>query len=126
MNIDKKRLSKELKEAHPDVTLLASLVTIGDTPLGDGRGATWPLDGGLKAQDSKEMKKFLMAKKILPLTFELQRLKPTAPAAGTPATAAASAATAAPAPQAFKAKGKDGKDIPFAPQGTNRWVGRIL
>ena len=124
MNIDKKRLSKELKEAHPDVTLLASLVTIGDPPPGDGRGATWPLDGGLKAQDSKEMKNFLMAKKILPLTFELQRLKPPAGAAtGSSAVAAASAA-AAPATQAFKAKGKDGKEIPFAPQGVNRWVGR--
>lgn len=123
MNIDKKRLSKELKDAHPDVTLLASLVTIGDPPPGDGRGATWPLDGGLKAQDSKEMKNFLMAKKILPLTFELQRLKPVAGAASGAPSAAASAA--APAPQAFKAKGKDGKDIPFAPQGVNRWVGRM-
>ena len=123
MNIDKKRLSKELKEAHPDVTLLASLVTVGDTPLGDGRGKTWPLDGGLKAQDSKEMKNFLMAKKILPLTFELQRLKPVAGAAAGASTASTTNA-AAPATQAFKAKGKDGKEIPFAPQGVNRWVGR--
>ena len=64
MNIDKKRLSKELKEAHPDVTLLASLVTVGDTPPGDGE---------MKSQDSKEMRQFLMAKNILPLQFELTR-----------------------------------------------------
>ena len=108
MNVDKKRLSKELKEAHPDVTLLASLATVGETPPGDGE---------MRSQESKEMKAFLMSKNILPLQFELTRLKSVA---GAEAPAAASAA-----PVSVAASSGKGKDIPFAPEGMNRWVGSI-
>ena len=110
MNVDKKRLSKELKEAHPDVTLLASLATVGETPPGDGE---------LRSQESKEMKAFLMSRNILPLQFELTRLKSVA-GAEVPAAAAASAA-----PVSVAASSGKGKDIPFAPEGMNRWVGSI-
>ena len=110
MNVDKKRLSKELKEAHPDVTLLASLATVGETPPGDGE---------LRSQESKEMKSFLMSRNILPLQFELTRLKSVA-GAEAPAAAAASAA-----PVSVAASSGKGKDIPFAPEGMNRWVGSI-
>ena len=110
MNVDKKRLSKELKEAHPDVTLLASLACVGDTPPGDGE---------LKTQDSKEMKLFLMSKSILPLQFELTRLKS---AAGAPAAVASAPSEPSSSLHPLHPLAQ-GKDIPFAPEGINRLVG---
>ena len=64
MNADKKRLSKELKEAHHETSMLATLVSVGETPPGDG---------DMKTHDSKEMKLFLMSKNIVPLQFEIDR-----------------------------------------------------
>ena len=105
MSVDRKRLSKELKEAHSDVTLLASLATVGEISPRRGDG-----DGEMKTQDSKDMKAFLMSKNILPLQFELNRLKSAAPAASA---------------QSSESSSGTGKDIPFAPEGINRWVGRM-